>query len=204
MNQHYLYAVLVLFGISFVLKRLFKNALLPVPIARVFGRYNFFWWYYVLYVGYFLGLRVRPWKEIRPRVFLGKCPLPMHVRDFRALQITRVLNLQDEYSGPLDAYDSANIEQLHLPTIDHMEPSEEQIAEGVRFIERAQRDKTGVYIHCQGGHGRSAAIVFAWLCRTEEHKTPAKHNYEMSQSWSVRKSLHSQPSITKFLNKKAA
>lgn len=112
----------------------------------------------------------------------------------------RVLNLQDEYGGPVDAYARAEIHQLRLPVVDHFEPSHAQIVEGVGFIEKAQLDGAGVYIHCQGGHGRSAAIVFAWLCRCDQSKSPLTHNQELYSKWRVRTGLHSQPSITRFLN----
>lgn len=125
--------------------------------------------------------------------------LAVHVPQLHALHIRRVLNMQDENSGPTAAYTAHGMEQLHLPVVDHHEPTLEQIGRGVRFIEQAQRDGVGVYIHCQGGHGRSAAIVFAWMCVMEQHKTPQRHNTELDSVWRVRKTLHHQPHVNSFI-----
>jgi hypothetical protein len=51
----------------------------------------------------------------------------------------------------------------------------------------------------QGGHGRSAAIIFAWLCHNEHQTPPVKHNQQLGKQWKVRKTLHSQPSINKVI-----
>jgi atypical dual specificity phosphatase len=88
-------------------------------------------------------------------VWLGKCVLARHVPVLRQLGITRVLNLQDEYRGPEEAYGKNGIEQLWLPVVDHMEPSEEQLHQGVEFVQQALDEGRKVYVHCQGGHGRS-------------------------------------------------
>lgn len=116
-----------------------------------------------------------------------------------SLGVRRVLNMQDEYCGPLEALREFGMEQLRLPTVDHFEPTPEQITKGVEFITKAQNDGVGVYVNCQGGHGRSAAIVFAWLCLHEPHKEPSRHNSELNDSWRVRTSLHSQPHVNTFL-----
>lgn len=193
----YLAAIGALYGLG---RFTFKNALMPVVIARPWGRFHFACWWPLLWLLYRFGHRVTPWKEIRPGVWLGKCLLPDHLPVIKRLGITRILNLQDENVGPTMI---PGLSQLHVPVIDHMEPTPQQIEIGVAYIEGALRDGTGVYVHCQGGHGRSAAIVFAWLCREEQHKTPMQHNAEIYATWKVRKGLHSQPSVTRFLNQQS-
>lgn len=192
-------AVVILYA---ALKYLFRKGLLPLPIAQVWGRVHFSVWRFVLEALY-PYYRAKPWKEVRPNVFLGKCLLSRHVPVIKKLGITRVLNLQDEYEGPVEAYKKHGIEQLYIPVVDHLEPSSEQIHQGVEFIERALADNTSVYVHCQGGHGRSAAIVFGLLAHeAHPHKTPEAVNKDLRGQWKVRPGLHKQPSVVKFLKEK--
>ena len=46
-----------------------------------------------------------------------------------------VVNLCDEYRGPLGAYKRLGIEQLYLPTVDHFEPDVESLKSAVSFIQ---------------------------------------------------------------------
>jgi hypothetical protein len=69
----------------------------------------------------------------------------------------------DEYSGPVNAYKKLNIRQLHLPTVDHFEPSLSQMHEAVAFIESFRQRGEKVYVHCKAGHGRAASIALVWL-----------------------------------------
>ena len=64
----------------------------------------------------------------------------------------------DEWIGPVKAYRKYGIQQLYLPTVDHVEPSVEDMHRAVEFIRRIRNegDQRGVLIHCKGGHGRSA------------------------------------------------
>ncbi len=58
------------------------------------------------------------------KVWLGKSVLSRHVAKLKKLGISRVLNMQDEYCGPIDEYKKHGIQQLHIPVIDHFEPTE--------------------------------------------------------------------------------
>lgn len=189
----------------FVLKQLFRKALLPVPLARVWGRIHFFFWRLCLEVSYNFGHRQKPWKDvIENRVWLGKTVLARHVPELRRLGITRVLNLQDENPGPVEAFRAAGIEQLHVPVVDHFEPSVEQLHVAVDFLEKALHEDRRVYVHCQGGHGRSAAVVFAHLALQEEQKERSLEqiNRELNSKWRVRGGLHSQPAVKEFVHTK--
>ena len=73
-----------------------------------------------------------------------------------------MINLQDEWKGPVKAYAKYGIEQLRLPTIDHVEPTVDDMERAVAFIRRVRAtaderrsEQRGVLIHCKGGHGRS-------------------------------------------------
>ena len=80
-------------------------------------------------------------------------------------QTTGVVNCQDEYEGPLTSYKKHDIEQLYIPTVDHFEPTYEQLCDSVEFIERIKSEGNGVYIHCKSGVGRSAAVAYCWLLK---------------------------------------
>ncbi len=138
-----------LFVLWLVAKQLFRKRLLPVWMARIWGRVHFFVWRLTLEVSYSLGHRVEPWKDVvEDRVWLGKTVLARHVPFLRRLGITRVLNMQDEYEGPVDAYKQHGIEQLWVPVVDHHEPSVEQLHLAVDFVEEALRENRKVYVHC--------------------------------------------------------
>jgi hypothetical protein len=88
------------------------------------------------------------------------------------------------------------------------------VASGFIVVRRAVADRiSGVVTaasrpvvtgNCQGGHGRSAAVVFAHLALQEEHANkPLKQvNEELSGKWRVRHGLHSQPHINSFIGTK--
>ena len=105
----------------------------------------------------------RWWDWIDDDVLLGALPLAMHVSDLQKLGIRAVINTCREYCGPLDAYQRAGIEQLHLPTTDFTPPAFEDVARGVEFIRKNIGSGRKVYVHCKAGRARSATIVICYL-----------------------------------------
>lgn len=195
---------LALLLIYLVLKYLYRYGYLPEIVAKPWCFIHFFVWHKVLLVTYHFGHRRTPWKQITPHVWLGKTPLSYHVATFKKLGITHVLNLQYEYAGPLKEYKKHGIIQLRIPVVDHFEPTPEEIERGVQFIEDAIVKDTKVYVHCQGGHGRSAAIVYGLLAHLEPQKNLKDINVELSSKWKVRTGLYKQKSVIKFLNNRKA
>lgn len=90
-----------------------------------------------------------------------------------------MINTCHEYRGPLDAYRSASIDELYLPTIDFTPPRLEDIQRGVDFIQRHASGGRKVYVHCKAGRGRSATIVMCYLI-TRGH-TPESAQTLLSQ-----------------------
>jgi hypothetical protein len=70
--EPYQYGLLAVLAVFVVLGLLFRKALLPLPVARVYGRFVFVLWKPVLLILYQLGIRKKPWKELRPGVWIGK------------------------------------------------------------------------------------------------------------------------------------
>ena len=68
-------------------------------------------------------------------------------------------------------------------------------------------DKGRVYVHCRAGHGRSAAIVYAWLLSKanvdddenglDEMQMKAL-NEKLCKLRDVRETLYTQPNLLKF------
>jgi atypical dual specificity phosphatase len=105
----------------------------------------------------------RYWDRIDAHVVMGAMPLNRHVPDLAAIGVRAVVNLCEEYPGPLDAYRAAGIDQLHLPTIDFTPPSLADVRRGVRYIAEHAAQGHMVYVHCKAGRGRSATLVLCWL-----------------------------------------
>jgi hypothetical protein len=189
----------------YLFKQQFRKGRMPLPAARLWGRVHFAVWRVCLEVSYTFGHRVTPWRDVvDERVWLGKTVLSRHVPSLAQLGITRVLNLQDEYAGPVEAYRQHGIVQKWVPVVDHMEPSPEQLHEAVAFLETALREGRRVYVHCQGGHGRSAAVVFAHLALQDAHMPLRQVNEELQGKWRVRPSLHSQPHLSGYIGARKA
>lgn len=113
----------------------------------------------------------------------------------------------EEYSGPLKQYKNIGMKSLHLPTVDHFEPSVADMEEAIHFIKTFQQSTTDengekvpakVYVHCRAGHGRSAAIVLAWLLSKDPNANLKELNDDLSKLRNVRRSLWKQPNLIRL------
>lgn len=109
--------------------------------------------------------RRRWWDTVTPQVFLGALPFARHARELAEQGVSAVVNLCEEYAGPVSEYQKRNMEQLRLPTIDFTHPSLTDVLTGVHFIQRIVDGGGKVYVHCKAGRGRSATVVACWLIR---------------------------------------
>lgn len=202
--MHWILICVPLIAIFAYLRQGFRKAQLPVSVARGYGTVQFSLWRWLFLEPLYPWLREKPWKDvIENSVWLGKCPLPRHVAEMRRLGITRVINLQDEYVGPVESYRAAGIIQLYLPVVDHYEPTHAQLNVAVEFLREALAEGRKCYVHCQGGHGRSAAVVFALLALDRaENESLIDVNRKLFAKWRVRTHLHSQPAILSYLSEK--
>lgn len=82
-----------------------------------------------------------------------------------------------EYPGPKSYYNRLGIKQLHLPTVDHFEPSLEYMKEAVAFIQEYKDRGEKVYVHCKAANGRGAAIALCWLIHTNKQTTAEVMSY---------------------------
>jgi protein-tyrosine phosphatase len=70
----------------------------------------------------------------------------------------------------------------------------------VTFLQSHQEAGERVYVHCRAGHGRSAAVVFAWLLYQNPKADPLILNQQLCRKRDVRKTLWKQPNLQKFHN----
>lgn len=187
---------------------LFAKKYLPKSVARVVARIYFYPMLPVNLAYAWLTSRGNWWDSFAlpddskgPALLLGSVPVTWkgHVDQLHALGVKAVVNLCDEYEGPTREYLVHSIEQLHLPTIDHEEPTVEDIHQAMAFIRRHRELGHGVYIHCKGGHGRSAAVAFCWLL-SECNMSPQEAQEFLLSKRRVRRTLASQPNILQFID----
>jgi atypical dual specificity phosphatase len=131
-------------GISKIVSKIFFLPTFPITILMRLGNY---------------------WTNIDDTLLLGCAPIGIlgHPSQLHKLGVRGVINMCYEYNGPKGYYSALGIKQLHLPTVDHFEPTLSQMTEAVRFIQEYKNKGERVYVHCKGGHGRAASIAMCWM-----------------------------------------
>jgi atypical dual specificity phosphatase len=115
-------------------------------------------------MGRFLKVR-NWWDRVNEYCVLGAVPLSGDPARLRDLGITGVINMCEEYAGPVAEYERLGIEQLWLPTTDFQHPTRDMIERGAEFLQRHRHQGGQVYVHCKAGRARSATVVLWWLVR---------------------------------------
>lgn len=178
---------------------LFQKRMLPPRLARFAARFYFYPTLPLTYARLcLLPPRAGLWTPVDDTVIFGAAPVGFlgHTRRLAGLGVAAVVNCCDEYGGPSW---TGKIEHLHIPTVDHVEPSPEDLEKAVRFIEDHKKRGHRVYVHCKAGHGRSAAVVYAWLLHDNYGKVAPFELFEtIASKRRVRKDLWRQPNILSF------
>ena len=113
------------------------------------------------------------WDAVTPNLYLGALPLRRDVPQLADLGVRGVVNMCQEYRGPIREYEHYGIEQLWLPTVDFNPPSLADVKRGVQFIDQITSAGKKVYVHCKAGRARSATVVLCWLVHSQG-MTPAE------------------------------
>jgi atypical dual specificity phosphatase len=193
-------------GTTILLYVLNQKHMLPRPLSAFVSR-KLFWPTLPITI----SRRFRSWyTEIDENVVLGGLPLGfMNIPETlqEKYNVKGVINMCEEYKGPIEKYEKLGIEELWLPTTDHFEPTVEDMKKAVDFIKKYGKKSNGekVYVHCRAGHGRSAAIVYAYLLSKNPNVDMKELNEELSELRNVRKKLWKQENLNsyqKFLTKK--
>ena len=130
---------------------LFTQKLLPPALSSVASKAYFYPTLPLTYARlHLLPPRAGLWTAIDDKVLVGAAPCGAlrHPERLAALGVTAVVNLCAEYEGPTAAYARLGVDQLWLPTVDHVEPTLEDLRAAVAFVGRA-RGK--VLVHCRAG-----------------------------------------------------
>ncbi len=139
-----------LFSNSILLSRLYANTVFLPTLA----------WNYLL--GRVFKIR-RWWDFIDDHVMVGARPFGRDVTPLFDLGVRAVVNTCEEYDGPLRHYETAGIEQLHIPTTDFTHPKLDDVVAAVDFVQKHVEAGDVVYIHCKAGRARSATVAMCWL-----------------------------------------
>jgi hypothetical protein len=106
--------------------------------------------------------------RITPTVWLGGAPT--YERDYQFLldnDIRAVLDMRAEREGDRAFYDAHDITYKRLECLDATVPTQEQLEDGVGWVEAQVADGRQVLIHCAKGRGRSATMLAAYLMHAE-------------------------------------
>jgi len=194
-------ALKTVLGITAALYLLNQSHLLPKPLAAVVSKVLF---YPTLPIT--ASKRIGNWvTQIDKTVVMGGAPLgflkyPQRLKD--EYGVKAVINMCEEWRGPVRQYKKLGIDELWLPTVDHIEPSQEDLISAVSFIKRHEAQGNTVYVHCRAGHGRSGAAVFAWMLhKNYPVKDPQKLNADLRLIRKVRPNLWKQPNVSSLYNR---
>jgi hypothetical protein len=128
--------------------------------------YLIFWPYHLVsYASLALArfLRVVPFQEIVPGLFLGGRLLSWEESKSGPLANASVLDLTSEFCEV--RFLRRNRPYLCIPLLDGSAPTQAELELGVNFI-KEQIQRGPVYVHCAMGHGRGATFALAYLVAT--------------------------------------
>jgi len=140
------------------------------------------------------------WSVVDDTVYLGCAPMGIlgHPSQLYKIGVRGVINMCYEYEGPKEYYSELGIKQLHLPTVDHFEPTASQMVEAVNFIGEYKKKGEKVYVHCKAGHGRAASIALCWMMKENPNMSPKDCNDLLRSKRKVRKNMYQQKNILDF------
>jgi len=198
------------FGAASILYILNQKHLLPRPLSAVVSKVLFWPTFPITYYR-----RYGKWiSKIDDTLLMGGAPInllnyPEILR--KEYGVKGIINMCEEYRGPIHEYQKLHMEELYLPTTDHFEPSVEDLIKAVTFIRKIQKRGSStsksqgknhkVYVHCRAGHGRSAAVVYAWLLaniQDIQNVDMEELNSYLLTLRDVRKTLWKQANINEF------
>lgn len=123
------------------------------------------------------------WTRIDPGIVLGSIPhYPCHLEELKSEGVGAVLALNEAWELYMSENAVQDCEMLsrRLPTPDYFSPSQKDIVEAVTFMRSCVQQGTTVYVHCNGGRGRSVVCVLCYLIH--EHSWTPSEAYEFVRS----------------------
>jgi protein-tyrosine phosphatase len=111
------------------------------------------------------GRSVPDYGRIAPWLFVGPALDETGYAHLAERGVTHVLDLRSEASDDPALMDSLNLGWLRVPIDDREAPSTAQLNEIDEWIDAQASEAPVVYVHCEGGLGRSPTVAMALLMR---------------------------------------
>lgn len=146
----------------------------------------------------------RWWDRIDDHVLLGALPIARVLPSLQTEGVRAVVNLCEEFPGPVEAYGRMGIEQLHLPTVDFSPPALAEIERGVAFIQAHAAKGETVYVHCKAGRGRSATVVICWLIKARGLSPTDAEQFVRERRPHIARGLHRRGEVLAFYERLSA
>mmetsp|Transcript_32636 Transcript_32636/g.84273 ORF Transcript_32636/g.84273 Transcript_32636/m.84273 type:complete len:205 (-) Transcript_32636:1034-1648(-) len=138
--------------------------------------------------------------KITDNIYLGSAPFWFHVSNLREMGITAVVNMCEEYSGPITTYKKHGIRQYRVPSIDYIHPSLDEVQLAVDFLKKELENGGNVLVHCKSGKGRSATVVLCHLLdEDEEGNIHEVYGVMKQQRRAIAKDLPHRPVVKAYL-----
>lgn len=123
--------------------------------------------------------------KIDQYIYLGSLPRTMEdLEELKSKGVGAMVTLNEAWEMELSnrfVRDDCGLEHLHLPTPDFFAPKQEDIQAAVRFITAFVDKGIGVYVHCNGGKGRSAVCVICFLASFKDMTPELAYDHVMSR-----------------------
>ena len=107
------------------------------------------------------------------RLYLGTVPRSAaHLAELHGLGVRAVVTLNQAWEPQIDggvpkAAADAGMHHLNAPTPDFAAPTQRHLRAAVDFTEKHVNAGHGVYVHCNGGRGRSVVCLLGFLVRSK-------------------------------------
>ena len=151
-------------------------------------------------------------------LYLGTVPRSAaHLAELHSLGVRAVVTLNQAWEPQIDggvpkAAADAGMHHLNAPTPDFAAPTQRHLRAAVDFTEKHVNAGHGVYVHCNGGRGRSVVCLLGFLIRSkgmtahEAYTLVAQHGQSApsaaapevgscassGRAWQLRQARHSQ------------
>lgn len=109
--------------------------------------------------------------QVNDKIYIGQQLLWFHKKLFADKKISAVLDITVENREPIFIAKNKSIQYLRIPILDKTSPTVEQLQQGVAWGLTQVNQGRNLYVHCTGGHERSATFVAALLLRSGDCQT---------------------------------
>ncbi|MEC8417569.1 MAG: diacylglycerol kinase family protein [Pseudomonadota bacterium] len=138
-----------------------QDGSIPIYIRWVFVPFLFGSWLYNEYAR--RTDKVPPLQQIEPHLFLACRMSNKHVDLLNENKIGAILDVTAEFDGLDWTAFQEDYRYLNIPVLDHTSPTQDQLMQGINFIQQQVDEQKNVVVHCALGRGRSVLVVAAYL-----------------------------------------